>query len=141
LNFLQFRPLTEIDFLSRQNLVFATGERTSTGTLATITPPANTTFVLVGARISNLVWSSGTAAKNVTVELRNEANVRDILGFAGGTVLFGAGGGGAGDGISIIKGDTLIGDGIKTYTLEVTSITAPVQVRVGGTIFGYLRNT
>jgi len=139
MNFL-FRSLTEIDFLSRQNMVFDSGARTTTGTLATITPADGETFVLLGARISPIAFTvliNGTV--RCTVELRNESNVRDILGshgVSGAANLF-AGGSAVAD-LSIIKGDILEGDGIKTYTLELTRISS---MEVAGAIYGYIRNT
>jgi len=139
MNFLSYRPFTEIEFLSNQTMVFATGERNTVGTLATITPAADLTFVLIGARIAPVTFSSGNLGVFCKVELRNEANVRDIMGshgISGAAALF-AGGSTIAD-LSIIKGDILEGDGIKTYTLEVITIGG---MTVTGTIYGYLRNT
>jgi len=137
MNFLN-RTLVEIDFLSRQTMTFATGSRSSVGTIATITPSDGLTFVLLGAQICFTAGAFNQASENGTVELRNEANVRDILGGLG------TAGGGSSSSIniqqakSIIRGDILEGDGIKTYTLEYTVSTGLTLV---GTLYGYLRNT
>jgi len=138
MNFLSYRPQTELEFLSRQTMVFDTGNSAAVGTLATITPADGLTFVLIGAKISLTAITLASTAKNCEVHLLNEANIRDILGYAGGTVINGAGGGAAGDGISVVKGDILVGDGIKTYTLEIIAANG---MTIAGTIYGYLRNT
>jgi len=133
-----FRALTEIDFLSRQTMVFDSSVRSTIGTLATITPAANLTFVLLGAHFACIGAGFG-ASTGAALELRNEANVRDRLGFGG----FAAGGssssGSFGSDFSLVKGDTLDGDGIKTYTLEWTSEVG--NLSIVGSLYGYLRNT
>jgi len=137
MNILESRPQTEIDFLSRQNMVFDNSARTTIGTLATITPADNETFVLLGAHVS--VTSLALAiACNFKVELRNESNVRDIL--SGANVI----GGGSSSSqslehdFSLVRGDVLEGDGIKTYTLEWT---VKAATNIAGSLYGYLRNT
>jgi len=140
MNFLSYRPFTEIEFLSNQTMVFATGQRTTAGTLATITPAADLTFVLLGAQVSPIRLTASFPSQDYEVELRNEANVRNVLGGASGTegTLLRAGYSLGNQGTSIIKGDTLDGDGIKTYTLEVITV---VKCTIAGTIWGYTRNT
>jgi len=138
LNIFTYRPLTEVDFLSRQTMVFDSSTRAGVGTLATITPAANETFVLLGAHIFCTAASIDVVG-GVIVELRNESNVRDLLGFGGGV------GGGSSSSVnhgfdfSLVKGDRLEGDGIKTYTLEWVTETAVVSL--GGSLYGYLRKT
>jgi len=132
-----FRALTEIDFLSRQTMVFDTGSRTTSGTLATITPADGLTFVLLGAHVAaHSVASTGGPA--YLVELRNEANVRDILAGASSNSGGSSGGNSISPDFSLVKGDILEGDGIKIYTLEVTGVSG---LTVVGSLYGYLRNT
>jgi len=129
---------TEIEFLAKQTMSFATGSRGSTGTLCTITPADLKTFVLLGALAAPSTIAVVGGAIGYTVELRNEANVRSIL--AGGAVTHGGTSSGAGYGFcpSLVKGDILIGDGVKTFTLEVTAISGTT---VKGSIYGYLIDT
>jgi len=137
MNFLN-RSLVEIDFLSRQIMTFATGSLGAAGTLATITPPDNQTFVLLGALVAPNSMVTVAGGLNYTVELRNEANVRSILATA--CITFGGASSGANMVYcpSLVKGDILEGDGIKTYTLEATIVT---NCNIVGSIYGYLRNT
>jgi len=128
---------TEIQFLSTQTLAFATGSRTTTGTLATITPATGKTFVLLGASVSPST-SPILGACRYLCELRNESNVRDFLGGTSSSIAAGGGGSAISQSHSFVRGDTLIGDGIKTYTLEVTVI---IAATVNGAIYGYLIDT
>lgn len=139
MNFLISKPLTEIDFLSRQTMVFDSSSRTTTGTIATITPSDGQTFVLLGAHIaiSNATWVDAGATR-YTAELRNEANVRDTLGAGGFRTSGQPAAFGFGEMSSIVRGDILEGDGVKTYTLEILQL---ARITVVGTIYGYLRNT
>jgi len=138
MNFLSYRPFTEIEFLSNQNMVFSTGTRGATGTICTITPADGLTFVLLGALAAPSALGVVGGTMGYAVELRNEANVRAILGGAG--VVHGGTSSGAGFGHcpSFVRGDTLEGDGIKTYTLEVIAV---VATTIRGSLWGYTRNT
>jgi len=125
---------TAIQFLSTQTLVFATSTSSSTGTLCTVTPAAGKTFILIGAHCVVTAGPFNLATESYAAELRNEANVRDSFGAVGS-----CGGGSSssvnmGDSYSIVKGDRLIGDGAKTYTIEVIGSTGQT---VRGSIFGY----
>jgi len=140
MNFFTYRPLTEIEFLSRQTMIFATGRRTSIGTLATITPADGLTFVLLGAQIAPLNVGVTSALEDYDVELRNEANVRCILGAATSIdASFDSSNTLSGQNVSFVRGDVLVGDGIKTYTLELVTLTTGILI--AGSIWGYTRNT
>jgi len=140
MNFLSYRPFTEIEFLSRQTMVFATGNTGVTGTIATITPADGLTFVLLGAQV--VVTGMSFANANFTsyrVELRNETNVRDVLGGAASFPNAVSPSNFTFQDRSMVRGDILEGDGIKTYTLEL--VQENLITRIDGTIYGYTRNT
>jgi len=136
MNFLN-RTLVEIDFLSRQTMVFASGTRTTNGTIAAITPADGLTFVLLGAGISTRGIGGIAQVKQVLVLLENNTSTVDRLG---GILSQFAEFGEVGLRVNThVRGDHLDGDGIKEYRLEVTSISATLTVE--GAIYGYERNT
>jgi len=132
MNFLSYRPLTEIEFLSRQTKIRAVGVRSTTGTMCEITPADGLTFVLIGASV---VYASGTAtAADVQTRLRNDGSTIEEYSAAINTSL----GDSIGQIVFISKGEIMIGDGVRIFDFDIT--TANSQ-RVSGTIYGYLRNT
>jgi hypothetical protein len=123
---------TEIEFLQSKsdssNLIIVAGSGTTTGAFVTYTPASGKTFVLVGAK----VVLNCTSTNPVDVQLRNNGAVRELaFGLAATSA-----------GISsfgyeyVTRGDTLVGDGAKTYDLNVSVNTD--SHRFAGTIEGYL---
>jgi len=110
--------------------ISATGTTGSTGAYVTITPAAGRTFYLMGAQVGVKPSVTSTTTENATVELRNEAAVIDLLGqgFGGTTSWNGS------QQVSKVQG-ILIGDGVKTITLNCTINTGATVV---GSIWGYL---
>jgi len=129
MNFLIYRPLTEIEFLSRQNLVNEQDSVTTDGTMCTITPASDETFVLLGAKISPRF--TGVGDNNFRVELRNNGTVLEIGAMAGSPDAHR-------DYNFISRGNTLDGDGVKVFDLNVLSL---VNTTLHGVIIGYLRKT
>ena len=131
MNFLQFRPLTEIDFLSRQTKSFAVGNRNSSGVMCTITPVSDSTFVLVGALLT--ISANSSILTTVTLNLEIDGIIVEQyvlkIAFSGGNIIP----------VNFVsKGQTLDGDGVKVIEFNIT--TSNTQ-NVSGTIYGYLRNT
>jgi len=131
MNFLSYRPQSEIEFLSHQIQTFAVGARTSSGTMCTITPPDGQTFVLVSA--TTTVARAGISLGVGTISLRNDGvAIETLRGVAGGDF----------PGYPIIfksKGNSLEGDGVKVFDFNLVISSANIVVH--GTISGYLRNT
>jgi len=134
MNFLLFRPQTELEFLSRQTLEFAVGEVDVNGTMCTITPASGLTFVLVSAQVS--IGRKSTTINVPLVTLRNDGTIiEQIRGIGGGS--------GGLTGVQYIfqsKGNNLEGDGVAVFDFNVSALAANTA-RVTGTIIGFLRNT
>lgn len=130
----------DLNFLKEKadsgDLVFATGSRTTTGVITSYTPATGKTFYLVGASWFLGSTSSNTLAFDV-VQVRNNAVVRDTIG---GSIWAASGGGGSytNRATSHVKGDTLIGNGVKTYDLNLSTASAQT---VYGSIFGWIEDT
>ena len=99
--------------------------RSTTGTLASIVAPAGMTFYYLGG-----VWDAKTTNANVTIFLRNDGvTVESHSNQIVPSQIFGTLG---------LQFDSMIGDGTRAYTLEVT-FTGTGSAR--GTIFGYFAST
>jgi len=136
LNFLSYRPFTEIEFLSRQTMVFANGARTNAGTLAAIVPADGLTFVLLGASIFYALVTGAAGNRTAEVQLQNNTSIRDTLGSASN---FANTGGFGAHFTTHVRGDTLDGDGVLEYRLQVIAVNPNMTIR--GALYGYLRNT
>jgi len=133
MNFSIYKPQTEIEFLSRQTLVNVTGSRTSDGVIVSHVPLSNTTFVLIGAKLSasgvggDFFFSGALRVNDVNQELAR-------IGFVA-----------AGNGLPLIyefilKGLTVVGDGVQAIDINLAGITG-TNMTVAGIIYGYTRNT
>jgi len=132
LNIFTYRPLTELEFLSKQTLINAEGTRTSNGVIASRVTASGLTFVLIGAKISGSFLGSGDSAMNI--ELRNNGTVLETAELSiVGTVMSGVY-------QFISKGNNMIGDGIKSFDLNLSLLTSG-ESTISGIIFGYERNT
>ena len=121
----QKAPQSDLEFLKhlsdKGRLVSATGSRTTTGTLATITPQNGETFYLISAQYN--FFSSSTVA---TIELRNDGTIKSVLtGTSSDTNI----------GVFAVPFDSLIGNGVKVYDVLVTVVGT---TRVDITINGYI---
>jgi len=133
LNIFTYRPLTEIDFLSKQTLISLTASRTSNGVIVSRIIPAGQTFVLIGAAAT----SGGTGGDNlydislnmggVLIEQCQQTHVSSSV--SSGPYYF------------ISKGRILVGDGVLTIDLDLAGLTGGGLTTVQGSIFGYERNT
>lgn len=121
--------LTEIQFLQSKsdagNLIMVNGSISSaTGVITSYTPASSTTFVVVMAKIN---WTVGTGSS--TTQLRNNTTVREtstgVMGSGQQPYNY----------EYIIRGDTLVGDGAKTYDLNCSANTGQT---IYGVILGYL---
>jgi len=133
MNFLLARSFTELEFISKQTKVIEIGNRTSNGVAATHTPALNDTFVLIAARVSasgiggDFSWAAALRINDVIQEISR-------MGFVA-----------AGNGLPaiydfILKGLTVVGDGVQAIDINLTGITGG-NMNVEGTIYGYTVNT
>jgi len=119
--------------------VFATGEiaKDTTGEIVSFTPASGKDFYLAHAGIT----PEGAVGdiNRVVVEVKNDTNIRDILGGWGSHNVPGGGNEG-GQGAPFFKsvsgafGDKLIGDGVKKYSLNCET---NESVIVHGSIIGF----
>ena len=131
--------LGDLEFLRTKSLngdlVFATGNRTTTGVICSYTPATGKTFFLVAGTIHAKQGGTGT---NCLVELRNDATVKETLG---GETLGGASTQGASvpwKGKTAVQADKLVGNSTKTYDLNLSAVT---NLTVYGNLFGWIENT
>jgi hypothetical protein len=113
------------------NLKITQGHIQTTGVLIAVTPASLKTFVLYQARISPNI--SGTNSQ-IIAQLRNNGMVQDNMllnntGTPNNVIV-------ANNMYFLIKGDTLIGDGTKTYDIFLSVNSTPDLVY--GTIEGYI---
>jgi len=132
MNFFTYRPLTELEFLSRQTLVNVQGLRTSSGVITSRVTASGLTFVLVGAKVSSSFL--GTGEGDVRIQLRINGTVLE-------TGLLSATSSTASSVYQFVtKGPIMIGDGVISIDLNATNVSSG-NINLAGTIFGYERNT
>jgi len=134
LNIFTYRPLTELEFLSKQDLINEIGFRTSNGVLLSRVTPSGKTFVLVKAKCSVGLLSTGDG--DFQVQLRIDGTVIDECQYDVAT----NGVWGALQYEFIPKGQTMIGDGVISIDLNVANLSSGVG-RVRGSLFGYEKTT
>jgi len=132
LNIFTYRPLTELEFLSKQTLINIEGGRTSNGVLASRIIPDGLTFVLIGAKVSASFL--GTGESNFTVELRSNGTVLETAQLTTAGTAY------SGIYEFISKGNNLIGDGVVLFDLNIAGLGSG-DGEVSGIIFGYEKNT
>ena len=116
-----------------------TGNRATTGEILQITPATGKTFYLSGCAIY-LTGMANAANANLQVELRNDVTVIEELG---GQARHWTSGSAASAGkapehtTGIVKGDSLVGNGVKKYVLQAIVIGSGSVV---GTLYGYIEN-
>jgi len=122
---------TEIEFLANKSsqgkLVIVTGTANASGVIASYTPVNGSTFILYKA----ILRLQPTAAnRTCTAQLRNNGTVLDTI--------YGSDGSGVPSNAPfIIKGDQLIGNGSKSYDINISAVSGTPPQMVG-TIIGYL---
>jgi len=132
MNFLIYRPLTELEFLSKQTLVNVTGSRTSNGVIVSHVIPNGSTFVLIGASATTGFITLGDA--NTIIDLRDDGTVIESctqgINLAGANSSY----------YYLAKGYHIDGDGILAIDINLSSLTSGRNIVVGN-IYGYEINT
>lgn len=135
---------TDLEFLRQKekegNLISVTGTLSATGELVAYTPITGKTFHLITAS----AFADGASDNDLIrwiVQVRNNTTVKDYLGGSSDSNLTGDAGHGAQSfkTKSIIVADSLEGDGIKKYDLNISTYTAAGTVY--GTILGWVEDT
>jgi hypothetical protein len=132
---------SDLDLLRRKSvegsLIKKAGERNTVGEITSYTPATGKRFVLVGASIS---VETSPVTGNLVVQLKNDGTVVDEFG-SGSSSSFAANGFSGQWSInhySIVRGDTLLGDGAKKYSID--SETNSASYIVHGRIFGFIED-
>lgn len=131
----------DIEFLRRKeldgNLIIATSSNSATGDAASYVPATGKTFFLYAAKFT--VGTFFAEGSNPVCELQNDGTNVETGVIVGNTDTA------VGRSIAnptynfIIKGDSLVGDGAKAYTIDIISNAASVTIY--GTIIGWLEDT
>ncbi len=144
------RKVSDIEFMSIKQFLGKIlknhSNRTTTGVITSVTPATGKTFYL--AKASSFAYSNPAGVNanqgdgDSVVQVRNDTNVNDVLGsgaievHASGVNQTGTGGISKTE--SSVGGDSLVGNGIKTYDLNLAVIGSDTTVY--STIFGYIEN-
>ena len=126
----------DLQFLQQKsdagNLIIVTGNRNTAGVIVSYTVPNGKTFVLYKAKTDVKV----TTITNDNMDLRNNGIIRDTnISTISGNTFNGVASATAVSEQFIIEGDTLVGDGVKTFDINL-SVSGGNTVY--GTIIGYL---
>ena len=100
------------------------GARSTDGTMASIIPLNGETFYLLGGKYQIQTTGGGR------IELNNDGVIRERYGAEINGIVKGA---------WVITTDSLIGDGIKAYTVDLTNESGASAV--SGSIFGYIESS
>lgn len=132
---------SDIQFLKKKqdegNLIIQTGTLSTTGELVSYTPATGKKFYLARAKsVADITAVDG----NVIAELQNNGVVKDYfierarssLGFQERGLTHTPSGS-----YSIIQGDSLVGDGIKKYRINITSLTSATAF---GILLGWIED-
>ena len=128
------RRVSDIEFMSVKQfegkLKKAEGSATGTGTIVSITPATGKTFYLAGAHVQQ-VATGAVAAYSWHAELKNDTTVVDNVGAQGSatTTLT------ALPQIFQLKGDSLVGNSSKTYSINIQANSDSLQLEA--MIYGY----
>lgn len=136
------KRLSDVEFMSIKQfegkILKGEGSLGATGTLTSVTPASGKTFYLAEAKAEFDSVTIATATQRARVELQNNAIIVDELYSSVRVSGSNFGAGTPNQSKSIIKGDSLVGDGIKVYRLQVVVFTNYALVH--GTIIGYIEN-
>ncbi len=100
------------------------GARSTDGIMASIVPLNGETFYLLGGKFQLQTTGGGR------IELNNDGVIRERYGAEINGIVKGA---------WVITTDSLIGDGIKAYTVDLTNESGASAV--SGSIFGYIESS
>lgn len=129
--------LSDIEFMSvkqfKGKLKKVEGSTSSTGTITSFTPATGKTFYLAGAHVQQVAVTPVTVY-SWHAELKNDTTVVDNCG-GNGSASFAT--------YSLpqrfeLKGDSLVGDGAKTYSINIVSNADGVTLE--GMIYGFIEN-
>ncbi len=122
------------------NLITVNGSATS-GEITSFVVPSGKTFHLVSSKCTfQTTGSALTFPQRAHVQLNNNGTVIEDFHMESDVMASGSGVGAYGHAeyLGVVKGDILIGDGIKKYSLDIISATTTT---VRATITGYLTDT
>ena len=121
---------SDIEFLKtladRGRLAFGSGSLVNTGTIASITPLNGETFYFLGG---SWQFDMGITAGG-SIQLRNNGVVREEVSSQSGLEVLMT------NGVWVVKFDSLIGNGVKTYDLLFTRDTTVLTVNAS--MYGYI---
>ena len=107
-------------------VIIRSGNRSTTGTAVSFVVPDGKTFYFISGFFQISTQTSGS------IRLQNDGVTReDYVGIAGTVEAF--------RGAWQLPTDSLIGDGVKAYTIDVTA--GAGTNRIGGSIVGYIINS
>lgn len=130
--------LSEVQFLASQaslgNLIVVTGNVTATGTVVSYTPATGKTFTLYSA---DFAIADSVVSENVQIQmdLKNDTTIQASLY---GTTAFGASGSQQIKDKFSVKGDQLIGNSSKKYSIVATYSTVDATTKTFANIEGYI---
>jgi len=131
------RRLSDIEFMSVKQfegkLKKVQGAATATGTITSFTPATGKTFYLAGAQIQ-MIGNTPTTDWNWNAELKNDTTVVDVVGSSGSAAF-------ATYALPLkfeLKGDSLVGNSSKTYSINVVSNSDSVNLEA--MIYGYIED-
>lgn len=130
--------------LDEGTLIIQTNSRTSTGVITSYAPASGKTFYFYKATIFPTAPQGGASTEYGTnlVEIRNDSTVKEYLGTSTQQTSINNPYGSINKLQSTIF-DKLVGNGSKTYDLNITALTAVggVTVTIYGTIIGWIEDT
>lgn len=135
-----------LGFLKRKmddgDIIDVTGTRSATGVLVSFVPASGKTFYLLKASmIAEL--DANTGDSKVVSQVRNNTAVKDWLGSFNEMKASGSGVGGAGQQgkTDSVIFDSLVGDGAKSYDINISVYVVPDGGITYGTLHGWIEDT
>ena len=136
----------DLEFLKRKldnsEIVNVVGTATGTGVIVSYTPASGKTFYLVAASLVTQL-NDLNADCLVIAQVRNDTTVKDYMLCNNETKASGSGVGGASGGQktkSVIM-DMLIGNGAKSYDINISTFSNGDGATACGTLFGWIEDT
>lgn len=112
------------------------GSRTTTGTLVSIIPASGKTFYFGGSKCSSI--SKAGTNPSWTGELQNDGVVLET--YKGSIDETNQGFQFKGENVNKIVGDSLDGDGVKEFRIQVTTIGGGGAPTIEGNMFGFIED-
>ncbi len=129
------------------DMIKLTSSFTNVGVTISYIPPIGKTFFLISARVIRIagVLSTSDRQWNCEANIKSDIDIIDRLGWSGSTEESageGPGAGWGGDSKTVILSASLIGNGVKEFTIDIITLTSTADGHKGiATLTGWIEDS